>query len=163
MLQLVLVFICPIVLTIVALYLKKNIKTDIGKSGYITKKSIESEETWIYAQIVAPNIYLKTAVICLVIDILVILLLIGNNEYNMIIKISNCIGFVFVFLPFFGIDNKIEEFQKNFLDKEDKKYESVKWIKLVKFLIREKNFSKLKIALNSSAWKNLLNEKRVEL
>ena len=152
MLQLVLVFICPIVLTIVALYLKKNIKTDIGKSGYITKKSIESEETWIYAQIVAPNIYLKTAVICLVIDILVILLLIGNNEYNMIIKISNCIGFVFVFLPFFVIDNKIEDFQK-----------SVKWIKLVKFLIREKNFSKLKIALNSSAWKNLLNEKRVEL
>ena len=39
MIQLVVAFICPIVLTIVGLYLKKHINTDRGKSGYITKKS----------------------------------------------------------------------------------------------------------------------------
>lgn len=37
MIQLVVAFICPIVLTIVGLYLKKHINTDRGKSGYITK------------------------------------------------------------------------------------------------------------------------------
>ena len=41
MIQLVVAFICPIVLTIVGLYLKKHINTDRGKSGYITKKSME--------------------------------------------------------------------------------------------------------------------------
>ena len=41
MIQLVVAFICPIVLTIVGLYLKKHINTDRGKSGYITKRNVD--------------------------------------------------------------------------------------------------------------------------
>lgn len=115
MIQLVVAFICPIVLTIVGLYLKKHINTDRGKSGYITKKSMESEETWIYAQIISPRIYLNMAVANSVIVLCVILvMLIGNYNYNMIIEICNCIGFIFIFIPFWVIDHKIEDFQKNF-------------------------------------------------
>ena len=160
MIQLVVAFICPIVLTIVGLYLKKDINTDRGKSGYITKKSMESEETWIYAQIISPRIYLNMAVANSVIVLCVILvMLIGNYNYNMIIEICNCIGFIFIFIPFWVIDHKIEDFQKNFFDKKNKNYESASWLNIVKFLIREKNFSELEIALDSRRWKNMLKAK----
>ena len=163
MLQLILVFICPIVLTIVALYLKKHIETDMGKSGYITKKSMESEETWIYAQIIAPKIYLKMAVGNLVIDLCIILVMwIGNNSYDMIIEICNCIGFIFIFIPFWVIDNKIENFQKNFFKIENRNYESTRWLIIVRRLIKEKNFLELESSIDSCSWKRFLNEKYVE-
>lgn len=163
MIQLVLAFLFPIVLTIVALYLKYNIKIDIGKSGYITKKSVETKETWIYAQIIAPKIYLKIAAICLVIDFVVTtVMLIGGSDYNMIIEVCNCVGFIFTFMPFFLIDKRIEDFQKNFFEKENKKCESAEWLKLVIFLITEKSFSELETALNPSMWKELFNEKSIE-
>lgn len=164
MIQLVIALICPIVLTIVALYLKKYIKIDnIGKSGYITKKSIESKEAWIYAQIISPKIYLKMAVANFIIDFCVILvMLIGNNNYNMIIEVCNCIGFIFIFIPFWIIDNKIEDFQENFFDGENRNCESARWLKVVTFLIKEKNFSELDCALDPYAWKNLLNEEYFE-
>jgi len=86
-------------------------------------------------------------------------MLIGNYNYNMIIEICNCIGFIFIFIPFWVIDHKIEDFQKNFFDKKNKNYESASWLNIVKFLIREKNFSELEIALDSRTWKNMLKAK----
>ena len=66
---------------------------------------------------------------------------------------------LFIFIPFWVIDHKIEDFQKNFFDKKNKNYESASWLNIVKFLIREKNFSELEIALDSRTWKNMLKAK----
>lgn len=41
-----LIFIFPIVLCTIALYFKSKSTFEIGKSGFITKKSIKSKETW---------------------------------------------------------------------------------------------------------------------
>ena len=57
------------------------------------------------------------------------------------------------------VRKRVSDFQKNFFDKKNKNYESASWLNIVKFLIREKNFSELEIALDSRTWKNMLKAK----
>lgn len=106
-----LIFIFPIVLCTVALYFKSKRKFEIGKSGFITKKSVKSKETWNYAQKIAPNVYLKMSIVCAILDFLItIVMFIADIEYEIIICFCSFVGLVFVIIPIFIVDKKIDEF-----------------------------------------------------
>ena len=106
-----LIFIFPIVLCTVALYFKSKRKFEIGKSGFITKKSVKSKETWDYAQKIAPDVYLKMSIVCAFLDFLItIVMFIADIEYEIIIYFCSFVGFVFVIIPIFIVDKKIDEF-----------------------------------------------------
>ncbi len=106
-----LIFIFPIVLCTIALYFKSKSTFEIGKSGFITQKSIKSKETWNYAQKIAPNVYLKMSIVCAFLDFLItIVMFVANIEYETIICFCSFVGLVFAIIPFFIVDKKIDEF-----------------------------------------------------
>lgn len=160
LIHLLLLFIFPIVLSIVALYFNNNIHVKIGKSGYITKKSLESAETWIYAQIIAPRLILKVAGVCILLNMLIsLVMVIADYEYKMIMETCNLVGFLFVFLPFFLVDKKLEDFQKKELFEEKNNQDREKWLKLVTILITEKQLSKIDATINNKSMREDLFEK----
>lgn len=143
-LSLLFIFIFPVVFIIVGTYFKNNIRIEIGKSGYVTKKSTESKETWIYAQIIAPKIILKIAVVCAIFNLLLaFVMLIAHCEYKMIVDICSLVGFFFVFVLFFIVDKKLEDFQSSDLFKVEDNRTREKWLNLVKVLITKKQISKI--------------------
>lgn len=141
-LEFLLNFLFPIILIGIGIYFKRNVQLIIGKSGYITKKSTETFETWIYAQVIAPQIILKLGKICAVLVLITAVVMVKLGfESKAIFYACNIIGFIFVFIPFFCVDEKLEEFQKNKLF--HKENEKEKWVRLVQILIAQKQLPEI--------------------
>ena len=159
---LILVFICPLVFTIIAAYFRKHIHLRIGKSGYQTAASAVSEEAWLYAQLICPKVYGQTAAALFLLGLFAVPLGLAFPQSCLpIAKFFCTVGCISVFVPFFIIDKKTEAFQKNFFkDKKDKNHASEReeWRRLTTFLIKEKRVSDFPAVLTPDTWKNLLRE-----
>lgn len=106
----VLNFIIPTVLLIVGFTTKKHPYHDIGSNGYSTPKSRESQKAWDYAQLRAPNVFIKMGVLLFVVlSIVTILCLIFQIESDNGVKLGNLIGFIGLCTCFVIVESELKK------------------------------------------------------
>lgn len=103
--------ICPFVMLLVGVILKKHPVADMNThNGYNTPTSRKSQAHWDYAQKIAPDIYISLGKYLSIIEIIIsIILLILQVSVEFSIIIGSCIGFAFLCYGFYDTDSKIEE------------------------------------------------------
>lgn len=108
---LILNLICPFVMILIGVILKKHPVSDMAKnSGYNTPTSRKSQQHWDYAQNIAPDIYLSLGRILLIAEVIMsLLMLLFRVPVVYSVVIGMCIGFVFILFGFYYTDSKIEE------------------------------------------------------
>lgn len=118
--MLLLNFICPFVMVLVGIILKKHPVSDMRKqSGYSTPTSRKSQEHWDYAQQIAPDICITFGKYLFVAEIIVsILLFFMRVSIETSLLVGEVIGFGCLFYSLYYIDGKIEE---KFTDKNEKR------------------------------------------
>ena len=141
--QVILSCICAIVLLFIGLYFKKHIKPEIGKNGFSTPGTMETEEGWLYAQVIGPQIAIRFGTTALVTALFVdaLILFFGIDPENMIIY-GNTIGFCFVIALLLDMERRVKDFlnSKLFLQDADTRKE---WIAMVKEMIQKEPYARL--------------------
>ncbi len=107
--------ICPFVLILVGVLLKKFPVSDMSRhNGYNTPISRKSQEHWDYAQTIAPDICITFGKYLFVAEIIIsVLLLLLRVSIGISLAIGETIGFISLFLLFYYTDSKIEEKFRN--------------------------------------------------
>lgn len=104
-------FIVPFVLFLVAAILKKKPATDMSMSkGYNTPISRKSQAHWDYAQSIAPDIFMSLAKILTIVETVVSIaaFLLQLSVMNGVM-IGSVVGFGFMIYGFYKTDKKIKE------------------------------------------------------
>ncbi|CEO28029.1 SdpI family protein [Paraclostridium sordellii] len=103
-------FIIPITLILLGVLLKFKPFHKIGGNGYVSPFSKKSQETWLFAQQVAPKIMLKNGLILFLITIVF-------SMFHTVLNINNLegiiytISFIFLIITYELIESKL---RKNF-------------------------------------------------
>lgn len=115
--MLLLNFICPFVMVLVGIILKKCPVSDMRKqNGYNTPTSRKSQAHWDYAQQIAPDIFITFGKYLFIVEIIVsIILFLMRVTVERSLIVGEGIGFICLFYIFYYIDGKIEE---RFTDKK---------------------------------------------
>lgn len=101
--DIILVYLVPIILFVLGIYLKKSpVKKISSSEGYCTPYAQRSQETWEYAQSIAPRIMIKVSVISSVfITLFQLAPIISSIEYESISSI--CKNSWLIILPTYFI------------------------------------------------------------
>lgn len=109
--MLLLNFICPFVMILVGIILKKHPVSDMRKqNGYNTPTSRKSQAHWDYAQQIASDIYIAFGKYLFIVEIIVsIILFLMRVSVERSLIVGEGIGFICLFYIFYYTDGKIEE------------------------------------------------------
>lgn len=110
-LRYILCFIYPFVLVLVGSLFKKHPHLQIGYNGYSTPSSRKSQETWDYAQKIAPDIFIKCGKILFAISTVIVIysLIYKTITIDNCITISSIIGIVGVIVSFLIVETKLNK------------------------------------------------------
>lgn len=110
-LKYILCFIYPFVLVLVGSLFKKRPYLQIGSNGYSTPSSRKSQETWDYAQKIAPDIFIKCGKILFAISTVIMIysLIYKTITIDNCITISSIIGTVGMTVSFLVVETKLRK------------------------------------------------------
>ena len=102
-------FLTPILIIFLGYYIKYKPSHKIGTNGYDTKTSRKSQETWDYAQKIAPIYCLRLGYTFLLINLLSYVILSVRLDSLVILIAGAILGFLCMFLVFYVVDFKINK------------------------------------------------------
>lgn len=103
--------ICPFVMLLVGYILKKRPVKDMSShNGYDTPTSRRSQEHWDYAQLIAPDIFIRTGTVLFIVEMMLsVVLYVLKVSVVCSVLLGIVIGFAFLFCGFFRTEQKIKK------------------------------------------------------
>ena len=110
-LQLIMPFVCPVVLLMIGLYSKNHSQTERGKSRLLIPVALRTARGQDYAQIIGPDWTVQMGVLAVVLTLIVVALGIEFRvDAEKLVLIGNAIGVVCSVDVVMILDNEVEAF-----------------------------------------------------